>query len=782
MASKDTDSHIIGLDGDFHSNEPENITERTLSDALDNSLEKLVLMYGAGSEASESTKLIPEKKAEFGVSSQAQADGVYEYNDDDPVFGYYENTMNQDNEEETDLSPPPSTMSPATEMRTMIDIERARKRLVRERAQKRREIINQVVKETPSWILLLVFVFLLSTLVAGISLAMDVTTHQLIIFHNVVTNYATDTLLRWFIWSAYTITLVLFAIACTTMISPPAAGSGIPQMKTILSSKVKIKDFFAKRTLLAKTIGLVAFMGSGAISGKEGPLVHISSIIAHQLTRFRFFKQLREVAGMYHSLLAAAAATGVAANYGAPIGGLLFSIEVTSSYYPIRNYWFSAIATCAAALLYRVGWNVYVENDSEMMHPFLGTPEYVVTTNGSWPDFLGIIILGAICGPLGPLFTYLHSRTIFVRRWLSKKFSCVSPKILNFTYALLSILTVSTLTFGDILPFMGLTGREAMTQLIETNSLDGDRNHTTISWKTEGSVQLGLAIFFVTRFFLQVICLSLPCPSGALFPTLCLGAALGRLMGETVHYLFSTYTNEIVSPAIYAMVGAAALASSLTQAISTAVLVVEITGEAHTFLLIFMGTLIAFHISKSIHYSFYDSILKMRGLPFLPDLEPRRYKLLAHHIMEPVDSYLIPKLSLHRINEVLNHFRPMMLSVDENFTVPVVSSEIRPFLLGTIPFKTLESFAKQLENQYEEAATNDTNVEFAKLYLHEIKVTQKLSQFIESAPIQFNVYTSIVVIHRIMLTLELSHVFVTQNGLVKGIISTKGLKDALSNM
>jgi H+/Cl- antiporter ClcA len=38
-------------------------------------------------------------------------------------------------------------------------------------------------------------------------------------------------------------------------------------------------------------------------------------------------------------MLAAAVAAGVTATFGAPIGGVLFSIEVTSTYYFVSNLW-----------------------------------------------------------------------------------------------------------------------------------------------------------------------------------------------------------------------------------------------------------------------------------------------------------------------------------------------------------------------------------------------------------------------------------------------------------
>lgn len=49
------------------------------------------------------------------------------------------------------------------------------------------------------------------------------------------------------------------------------AGSGIPEMKTILRG-VALKEYLTFRTLVAKVIGLTATLGSGMPLGKE---VHI---------------------------------------------------------------------------------------------------------------------------------------------------------------------------------------------------------------------------------------------------------------------------------------------------------------------------------------------------------------------------------------------------------------------------------------------------------------------------------------------------------------------------
>ena len=98
-------------------------------------------------------------------------------------------------------------------------------------------------------------------------------------------------------------------------------GSGIPEMKTILRGVV-LKEYLTFKTLVAKVrqlfridlgvtnpsescfdllprfqvIGLTCTLGSGLPLGKEGPFVHISSLIATVLSKVIYsFKGIYEV-------------------------------------------------------------------------------------------------------------------------------------------------------------------------------------------------------------------------------------------------------------------------------------------------------------------------------------------------------------------------------------------------------------------------------------------------------------------------------------------------------
>jgi chloride channel 3/4/5 len=55
-----------------------------------------------------------------------------------------------------------------------------------------------------------------------------------------------------------------------------AAGSGIPEIKTILSGFV-IPHFLELKVLIVKAVGATFAVATGMCLGKEGPFVHIST-------------------------------------------------------------------------------------------------------------------------------------------------------------------------------------------------------------------------------------------------------------------------------------------------------------------------------------------------------------------------------------------------------------------------------------------------------------------------------------------------------------------------
>jgi chloride channel 2 len=130
-------------------------------------------------------------------------------------------------------------------------------------------------------------------------------------------------------------------------------------------SIVLLQEYLTIKTLIAKMVGLTATLGSGMPLGKEGPFVHIASIVATSLTKMvTTFQGIYTNESRHSEMLAAACAVGVACCFASPIGGVLFSIEVTSVFFAVRNYWRGFFAAVCGATVFRLLFVVTSEGDT----------------------------------------------------------------------------------------------------------------------------------------------------------------------------------------------------------------------------------------------------------------------------------------------------------------------------------------------------------------------------------------------------------------------------------
>jgi H+/Cl- antiporter ClcA len=98
--------------------------------------------------------------------------------------------------------------------------------------------------------------------------------------------------LGWVMWTAFTMTFALIIVAFTVNFEPHAAGSGVPEIKTILSG-IALEDYLHWRNLVTKVIGMAVAAGSGVIIGK--PLSHAGAVLASLLLRIPLFHRMNSV-------------------------------------------------------------------------------------------------------------------------------------------------------------------------------------------------------------------------------------------------------------------------------------------------------------------------------------------------------------------------------------------------------------------------------------------------------------------------------------------------------
>ncbi|XP_050414602.1 chloride channel protein 2 isoform X1 [Patella vulgata] len=436
--------------------------------------------------------------------------------------------------------------------------------------------------------------------------------------------------LQYFAWMSYSVLFILFATGFTHLVSPQAIGSGIPEMKTILRGVI-LKEYLTFRTLIAKVVGLCASLGSTLPLGKEGPFVHIASIVATLLSKLlTSFRGIYENESRRSEMLAAACAVGVAGTFAAPIGGVLFSIEVTATYFAVRNYWRGFFSAVCGALVFRLLalWFKDEETITALFRTSLRT-EFPFDPL----ELIAFAAIGVACGFGGALFIVTHRKVVLFTR-KRKRLSTFLQKN-RFIYPGFIALLISTLTFppGFGQFFAGqLTGRQAVNELFSnitwtTGQADDLDDEAILShWHHPLTNMYVTLVFFIIMTFINgVLANTLPIPAGIFVPVFTVGAAFGRLVGESMAAWFPAgiRSGDIVRkivPGGYAVVGAASLSGSVTRTISTSVIVFELTGQISHVLPAVISVLIANAVANKLQPSFYDSIIQLKRLPYLPDI------------------------------------------------------------------------------------------------------------------------------------------------------------------
>jgi H+/Cl- antiporter ClcA len=133
----------------------------------------------------------------------------------------------------------------------------------------------------------------------------------------------------WLIYAGLSGLCGLFAGTLTTYYGQGAAGSGVAEFIGFING-INYPNFISVPTLITKIFG-VSFAVIGKLCvGKEGPLAHIGTIVGIGVLYLpgQGFECLRNDEKR-RQLAAAGCSAGVSVAFGAPIGGTLFSYEMS---------------------------------------------------------------------------------------------------------------------------------------------------------------------------------------------------------------------------------------------------------------------------------------------------------------------------------------------------------------------------------------------------------------------------------------------------------------------
>ena len=161
------------------------------------------------------------------------------------------------------------------------------------------------------------------------------------------------------------------------------------------------EEYLCLKTLGVKVFGLIFVLGSRLPVGKEGPFIHIACCLAMNLSRYIF----KRSDYLSEEVLSAACAVGIACNFAAPIGGVLFAIEVTTNYFAVRNYWRSFFAAISGTLLIHL-LNFRWKEDRESLTALFKT-NFPLDFPFHPKELVLFVIMGLICGVTSIIFIRL---------------------------------------------------------------------------------------------------------------------------------------------------------------------------------------------------------------------------------------------------------------------------------------------------------------------------------------------------------------------------------------
>lgn len=430
-----------------------------------------------------------------------------------------------------------------------------------------------------------------------------------------------------------------------------------------------MKGFLGGRTLLIKSIGLPLAIASGLSVGKEGPSVHYAVCTGNVISRM--FDKYKRNASKTREILSACAAAGVGVAFGSPIGGVLFSLEEMSSYFPLKTMWRSyfcalvATAVLAAMNPFRTGQLVMFQ----------------VRYDRSWHFFEVVfyIIIGIFGGLYGAFVIKWNLRAqAFRKKYLSQ-------------YAILEATLLAAGTAIICYPnlFLRIDMTESM-QILFRECEGGENYHGLCDKDKRWANVFSLVIATVLRVLLVIISYGCKVPAGIFVPSMAIGASFGRTIGILVQALHEAYPSSVffaacgpdlpcITPGTYAFLGAgAALSGIMHITVSVVVIMFELTGALDYIL----PTMIVVGVTKSVSELFgkggiADRMIWFSGFPFLDKKEEHTFGIPVSQVMTG-EVVSLPTTGL-KIRDV-----EKLLKLDKYQGFPIVEDAATKILVGYI--------------------------------------------------------------------------------------------------
>lgn len=477
-------------------------------------------------------------------------------------------------------------------------------------------------------------------------------------------------------------------------------------------------------------------------------------------------------------MLSAAAAAGISVAFGAPVGGVLFSLEQLSYYFPDKTMWSSFVCAMVAAVTLQA-FNPFRTGKLVL---------YQVTYHSGWHDFeiVPFALLGIIGGLYGGLFIKLN---MTIASWRRDRTYLKGP--------VTEVIIVSSITalINYPIKFMRAQASELVYILFaECADLTEDTLGLCKSGKANTGVITLLLISALLGVLLAAFTFGLQIPAGIILPSMAIGGLYGRAVGLSVEvfqsafphlFVFSSCEPDVpcVTPGTYAIVGAAsALAGTTRMTVSIVVIMFELTGALTYVLPIMIAVMISKWIGDAISpRGIYESWIHFKGYPFLDNRDDNGGSIPdvpAAHVMTRIEDLTAITATGHTIQSLRE-----MLHQHRFRGFPVISSDNTQsgdaLLLGYIS-RTELLYALSLTTS--KSLPPETECHFAHQPLSDPNTSLDLRPWMDQTPITLNAKASFQLTVSMFQKLGLRYVLFTEKGLLRGLLTKKDVWYVLDGM
>ncbi|KAL5112652.1 H Cl exchange transporter 3 [Taenia crassiceps] len=555
-------------------------------------------------------------------------------------------------------------------------------------------------------------------------------------------------------------------VAFVRMFAPYACGSGIPEIKTILSGFI-IRGYL------------------GLSLGKEGPMVHMASCCGNILSYL--FPKYSKNEAKKREILSAAAAAGVAVAFGAPIGGVLFSLEEASYYFPMKTMFRSFFCAMVSANLVRM-INPYGDEHLVM---------FQIDYKAQW--HIAELIPFAMLGIMGGIFGTLFNRSnLFICRlrkttWLGKYPVREVLSITLVTAVLSYPLPYMRMNMGDLIRLMvSKCGPGDLGALCDYKVNLSDTQATMMGSYPAGPgvsrAMWMLAVTLILKSIITVFTFGIKVPTGLFIPSLAVGAMMGRMLGVGIEQLVVYHADHplvqrmcksaqpCINPGLYALVGAASTLGGVTRmTISLVVVMLELTGGLTYILPLMVAAMVSKWTGDRLtNGSIYEEHIRLNKYPYLSSREELTHTSIAADVMQP-KAQTSPLLVVTQNSMTVGDIE-YLLSSSTFKGFPVVVSEVSQYLVGWITRRDLTRALEQEKLYNPDVATESmvyfTDSNSAGDFGLPTNVAN-LSAIVDLSPITVTDQTPMETVLDFFRKLGLRQVLVTKNGRLLGIITKK---------